>query len=163
KIKFNNITFNKHKLLFFIFEQFKVIFLILQPLYLYLYVEKNILYIGLFNIIMGLSSIIFVYFFLRKISFIKYFLILIIVFFIIFVYFFVRKIKVNKYFWLLNIVFCIILILKLNISNNFIMLMIAFLEGLFSRMYEVVSTENLYDIKNGNVSSYLIIVELIFC
>ncbi len=138
KIKFNNITFNKHKLLFFIFEQFKVIFLILQPLYLYLYVEKNMEYIGLFNIIMGLSSIIFVYFF-------------------------VRKIKVNKYFWLLNIIFCIILILKLNISNNFIMLMIAFLEGLFSRMYEVVSTENLYDIKNGNVSSYLIIVELIFC
>ena len=138
RIQLNNIRLSKYKLLFFIFEQFKVMFLILQPLYLYLYVEKNMEYIGIFNIVMGLSSIIFVYFF-------------------------VRKIKVNKYFWLLNMLFCIILILKINIINNFFMLIIALLEGLFSRMYEVVSTENLYEIKEGNVSSYLIIVELIFC
>ena len=120
------------------FEQFKVMFLMLQPLYLFLYVKKDMEYIGIFNIVMGISSIIFVYFF-------------------------VRKVKVNKYFWLLNIVFCIVLISKINIINNNFMLIIAFLEGLFSRMYEVVSSENLYNKQIDNTSSYLIVVELIFC
>ena len=36
--------------LFFFFEQFKVIFLSLQPLYLFIYVKNNLEYIGLFNV-----------------------------------------------------------------------------------------------------------------
>lgn len=138
KITISLKNIKKNKILFFMFEQFKVMFLMLQPLYLFLYVKKDMEYIGIFNIVMGISSIIFVYFF-------------------------VRKVKVNKYFWLLNIVFCVVLISKINIINNNFMLIIAFLEGLFSRMYEVVSSENLYDKQIDNTSSYLIVVELIFC
>lgn len=138
KINISLKSIEKNKILFFIFEQFKVMFLMLQPLYLFLYVKKDMEYIGIFNIVMGISSIIFVYFF-------------------------VRKIKVDKYFWLLNIVFCVVLILKINIFGSIYILIIAFLEGLFSRMYEVVSSENLYDKQIDNTSSYLIVVELIFC
>ena len=63
KINISIKSINKNKILFFIFEQFKVMFLILQPLYLFLYVKKDIEYIGIFNIVMGIASIIFVYFF----------------------------------------------------------------------------------------------------
>lgn len=137
-IKLNIKNISKNRILFFIFEQFKVIFLTLQPLYLFIYVENNIEYIGIFNIIMGLSSIIFVYFF-------------------------VRKLNVSKSFWYLNIFFCFTLIFKINLLNNYLVLIIAFLEGLFSRMYEVVSSENLYECDSKNIISYLMLVELLFC
>jgi len=137
KIKIDVKKINFNRILFFVFEQFKVMFLVLQPLYLYIYVERNIEYIGIFNIVMGIASIIFVYFF-------------------------VRKSKVNKIFWFLNILFCLVLMFKINLENDYILLVIAFLEGLFTRMYEVVSSENLYDCDKGNAISYLLVVESIF-
>ena len=81
-IKYQKIE--KNKLLFFILEQAKVINLSLQPLYLYLFINNKIEYIGIFNAIMGVSACIFIYFF-------------------------VRKIDDNKYFKYLNILFCTIL------------------------------------------------------
>ncbi len=124
---------------FFFLEQFKVIFLSLQPLYLYIYVKNNLEYIGIFNILTSLASIIFVYFF-------------------------VRKINQNKYFLLLTSIFSIILIFKINITNKIILLIIAFFEGLFTKMYETVSLENIYyEGINKEVASYLIIAEFIFC
>ena len=96
-IKFNKIE--KNKLKFFILEQSKVINLSLQPLYLYLFINNKISYIGIFNIIMGISSCIFIYFF-------------------------VRKINDKKHFKYLNIIFCLFLILKLNINNIKIILYI---------------------------------------
>lgn len=129
----------KNKLLFFVLEQAKVIYLCLQPLFLYLFIDNNIKYIGVFNIFVGISSCIFIYFF-------------------------VRKINDKKYFKYLNILFCITLVLKLNIRNKYFLLFIALLEGLGVKMFEVVSTENIYNIKNGtNISGYLIITEVIFC
>lgn len=124
---------------FFFLEQFKVIFLSLQPLYLYIYVKNNLEYIGIFNILTSLASIIFVYFF-------------------------VRKINQNKYFLLLTSIFSIILLFKINITNKIILLIIAFFEGLFTKMYETVSLENIYyEGINKEVTSYLIIAEFIFC
>ena len=70
-IKYQKIE--KNKLLFFILEQAKVINLSLQPLYLYLFINNKIEYVGIFNAIMGISSCLFIYFFVRKIDDKKYF------------------------------------------------------------------------------------------
>ena len=125
--------------MFFVCEQAKVINLSLQPLYLFLFVNNTISYVGIFNIFMGISSCIFIYFF-------------------------VRKVDDKKYFKYLNILFCIILILKLNISNKYLVLVIALFEGLGIKIFEIVSSENIYNIKSTtNIKGYLLIVEIIFC
>ena len=91
KIKYQKIE--KNKLKFFILEQAKVINLSLQPLYLYLFVNSKITYVGIYNVILGISSCIFIYFFTRKVN-------------------------DKKYFKYLNIIFCLFLLLKLNIYNK---------------------------------------------
>lgn len=136
-IKYQKIE--KNKLLFFILEQSKVINLSLQPLYLYLFINNKIEYVGIFNAIMGVSACIFIYFF-------------------------VRKIDDNKYFKYLNMLFCLILLLKLNITNKYLILLVGFFEGLGIKMFEIVSAENIYNInKDTNIKGYLILVEVIFC
>ena len=125
-IKYQKIE--KNKLLFF-----------LQPLYLYLFINSKIEYVGIFNAIIGVSSCIFIYFF-------------------------VRKIDDNKYFKYLNILFCIILLLKLNITGKYLILVIGFFEGLGIKMFEIVSAENIYNIKKDtNIKGYIVLVEIIFC
>ena len=137
KIKYEKVE--KNKLCFFFLEQAKVINLILQPLYLYLFINSKIEYIGIFNVVMGVSSCIFIYFF-------------------------VRKINDKKYFKYLNILFCIFLILKLNVTNKYLILLVGLFEGLGVKMFEVVSAENIYNIKKDtNVKGYLITTEIIFC
>lgn len=138
KEKIKNIHIEKNRMLFFIFEQSKVLFLLIQPLFLYLYISKDLKYIGIFNVINCIASIIFIYLI-------------------------VRKLNINKYFKYLNILLIIVLILKLNISNKYIILIIAFFEGLFIKTYEIVSMKNLYQIRTKNIKSYLIKVEIIFC
>ena len=138
KEKIKRVTLDKNRKYFFIFEQSKVLFLLIQPLFLYLYVSKNLKYIGIFNIINSIASIILIYFI-------------------------VRKINVKKYFKYLNIILIIILILKLNILNKYIILIIAFFEGLFIKIYEIVSMKNLYQVETNNIKSYILKVEIIFC
>ena len=128
----------KNKIKFFILEQFKVIFLSLQPLYLYLNISSKLEYIGIFNIILGIASLTFIYIFIKKIN-------------------------LNKYFIYLNIIFIITLLFKINILNKNILLVIAFFEGLFLKMYETVSLTNIYNKDKNNVIEYLIICEIIFC
>ncbi len=136
-IKYQKIE--KNKLLFFILEQAKVINLSLQPLYLYLFINNKIEYVGIFNAIMGVSACVFIYFF-------------------------VRKIDDNKYFKYLNILFCVILLLKLNITSKYLILAIGFFEGLGIKMFEIVSAENIYNIrKDTNIKGYIVLVEIIFC
>ena len=58
----------------------------------------------------------------------------------------------------------IFLILKLIITNKYLILIIALFEGLGVKMFEVVSTENMYNIsKDTNVKGYIITTEIIFC
>lgn len=130
---------SKNKLLFFLLEQAKVINLTLQPLYLYLFINNRVTYVGIFNVVMGISACIFIYLF-------------------------VRKIDNKKYFKYLNMIFCIFLIMKLNINNKYLVLLIGLFEGLGIKMFEVVSSENIYTInKNTSVKGYIILVEIIFC
>ncbi|MDO5569346.1 MAG: hypothetical protein Q4G04_04470 [bacterium] len=131
-------SISKGKFLFFIIEQFKVIFLTLQPLYLFLYVDNSLEYIGIFNIFIGIASVVFIYFFNKKVS--------------------------NKYYYLYIIIFCLVLILKINLNNKHLLLFIAFVEGLGIKMYESISTQNLYNFTSkNNIKGYIIVVELIFC
>lgn len=136
-IKYHKLPINK--LIFFILEQAKVSFLSLQPLYLYLFISSKIEYIGVFNIIMVLSSIIYIYYF-------------------------VRKIDDKKYFKYINIIFCIILLLKININNKYLILLISLFEGIGIKSFEIVSSENIYNIrKNINKKGYIIMSEVVFC
>lgn len=125
-----------YKKLFFIFDQFKIVFILLESLYLYT-ISNNISYVGIFNIVLTISSILFIYIFSNKID-----------------------IK-NKYKYL-NIIFTIILLLKININNKTMLLFIAFLEGIGIKINELVSTINLYSNRELN-EGYIIICERIIC
>ncbi len=124
------------KLKFFFFDQFKIIFILLEPLYLYLISDK-LSYVGIFNIILTISSIICIYLLTNKIN-------------------------VHKNYKYINILFTIILILKLNIHNKNLLLFIAFFEGIGIKTNELVSTMNLYNVKELN-AGYIITSERIFC
>lgn len=127
---------SKSTLNFFILDQFKIIFLLLQPLYLYI-ISNNISYVGIFNIIIAISSIIYIYSYANKKN-------------------------IEKQYKLINIFFTIILLLKLNINNKIILLIIALLEGIGIKTNELISTMNLYQNKKSK-TGYLIISEIIFC
>jgi len=130
------ITYNK--LSFFIFDQFKIIFLLLEPLYLYT-ISRTLSFIGIFNIILTISAIIYVYIIANKID-------------------------IEKRYLFINILFVIVLFLKLNISNKILLLVIAFLEGIGIKTNELISTMNLYDYNDGDSClGYLIVSEIIFC
>ena len=124
------------KLKFFFFDQFKIIFILLEPLYLYL-ISNKISYVGMFNIILTISSIICIYLLTNKIN-------------------------VHKNYKYINILFTIVLILKLNIHNKTLLLLIAFFEGIGIKTNELVSTMNLYNIKEPN-AGYIITSERVFC
>ena len=130
------VSISKNKIIFNILEQFKVIFMELQPLFLFIYVDKSIYYVGIFNVITNIASLIVIYFISKKISY--------------------------KYFKYYTLILGIILILKLNIKSGIILLIIAFLEGVFVKIYEYVSLFNLYDYGDNCVSKYLLFEELIF-
>ncbi|MBQ2872525.1 MAG: hypothetical protein IJE89_00825 [Bacilli bacterium] len=126
----------KKTLNFFILDQTKILFLLLQPLYLYT-ISNTLSYVGIFNIIITISSIMYIYFFANKKD-------------------------VEKYYKYINIAFVVILLLKLNIDNKIILLIIAFLEGIGIKTNELISTMNLYKNKKYP-QGYIIVSEIIFC
>lgn len=127
---------SNNKLYFFFFDQFKIIFILLEPLYLYL-ISNKLSYVGIFNIILTISSIICIYLLTNKIN-------------------------IQKNYKYINILFTIVLILKLNIHNKNLLLLIAFFEGIGIKTNELVSTMNLYNVKELN-TGYIITSERIFC
>lgn len=131
-------TLSKNKILFYIFDQFKILFLLLEPLYLYT-ISKKISFVGTFNIVITFSSIICLYFFSKKNS-------------------------LHKSYPFINIIFVIILFIKLNINNQILLLLIALLEGIGIKINELISTINLYSaIKEKEKERHLIVSEQIFC
>lgn len=137
KIKLEKIE--KNKLLFFILEQSKVLYVTVVPLYIFIYINNKITYVGIWNLFMTLASCIFIYFYTRK-----------------------KNIK--KYFKYLNILFCLILVFKLNINNKYLFLLLSLFEGFGIKQFEIISTLNMYNIKeNINIKGYLIVCEIIFC
>ena len=131
-----NIKIEKNKIIFSILEQFKIHFLELQPLYLYLYIKTSYLYIGVFNIIMHISSLIVIILLSKHIT--------------------------QKKFKYITIFLGITLILKLNLKNKILLVIIALLEGVFTKIYEIFSLNNLYEVKENNIKDYLLTEEYIF-
>ena len=129
-------TIPKETLNFFILDQSKILFLLLQPLYLYT-ISNTIKYVGIFNIMLTISSILYVYFFANKKD-------------------------IEKYYKYINIVFVIVLLLKLNINNKIILLIVAFLEGIGIKTNDIIGTMNLYRYKQSK-EGYIIVSEIIFC
>lgn len=127
-----------NNLFFVILEQFKVIFLMLEPLFIYIYIDSNLEYVGIFNVIIGISSIIFIYYL-------------------------GRKKKISNYFKVINVIFSIVLIFKLNVGNKYLLFIVAFLEGIGIKNFEMSSLRNFYGVRGVNVSSYLLMSEIIFC
>lgn len=130
------VTIPKDKILFSIFEQFKVVFLELQPLFLYIYIDNSIYYVGIFNVITNIASLIVVYYLSKKLN----------------------KAHFKYYCLLLGLIF----ILKLNIKSGLTLLALAFLEGIGVKIYENISLDNLYNHGNNDINKYLLTEELIF-
>lgn len=134
--KLREVRLTREKILFSIFEQFKVLFLEIQPLFLYLYVNNSIHYVGIFNIIVNIASLVVVYFLGKKIG--------------------------RGYFRYVTLGLGLIFLIKLNIKNSIFMLILAFFEGVLVKIYENVSLNNLYDLGNNNGRDYLMVEEFIF-
>ncbi|MDD2181079.1 MAG: hypothetical protein PHW32_01785 [Bacilli bacterium] len=109
------------------------------PLYLFLYVASNFEYIGIFNIFVGISSVIFIHFFSKKMD----------------------KDK-SDYKYIAYIGLGIVYILKVNYPSTTIILLIALMEGIFSKMQNVAFTRNVYYLgSHYNKSTYNLVCELV--
>lgn len=126
--------------IFFLLEQFKVIFFILYPLYVYIFVDNTYSYIGLLYVVTGLASIIFVFFFSSKID----------------------HNKIN-YLQLSASLLAGILFLDMFIHNRFLYLVIVFIEGIAIKLYEVSVTNNMYKMQGTlEGGSYFLYMEILY-
>ena len=131
------VIISKRKIIFNILDQFKVIFMELQPLFLYLYVNDSIVYVGIFNIVISIASLIVVYFISSKLD-------------------------RGNYFRYITLLLGVVLFLKINVKSSMVLLIIAFFEGIFVKLYDGYSLSYLYDIKDIDIKKYLIMEETIF-
>lgn len=127
-------------ILFFIAEQFKVIGIVLFPLYITIFLKVSYKFIGIFNIFIGISSIIFIFLFSRLIN------------------------KKKKSYMLPCACFYSLLwILKINIGIKILVLLIAFLEGITSKIYQTSTTRFLYSLGHHfNTIEYVTVIEMLF-
>ena len=140
KIDFSILKNNKQNLLLFTLEQFKIIGVILFPLYITIILNTSYKFIGIFNIFIGIASIISLLYFTKLIS---------------------KKKK--SYLAVISIIFFIIWILKINISIKFIIILIAFFEGIISKLYQIVINRFTYVLgKHYSYFNYIIVLELLF-
>ncbi len=111
----------KRSLAFMVLAQFRMIGRYIFPLYMFIYIKDNFEYIGIFNTAVGIASMFFVYFFARKMD------------------------KEKKdYLILSGLLGCIVYLLKLNITDTGLILLIGLAEGIADKMYEVAFNRNLY-------------------
>lgn len=130
----------KRNILFFILEQFKVIALFIFPLYLTINLKVNYSFIGLFNVLISLSSIIFIFAFSRIIN---------------------KKKK--SYLFITALAYSILWFLKINVRLKIFILVVAFLEGIISKIYQTSVTRFLYALgKKYDTLDYVTVVELLF-
>lgn len=119
--------------------EFKYISTFIFPIYLYLYVHTNFEYVGIFNIFVGLSSVIFIYLFSLKMDKDKY-----------------------DYILISGLALAATLFLKLNCTITLLVLLIGLFEGIFTKMYDVGYTRNIYFLgSHYNQASYNMIYEVI--
>lgn len=131
---------DKNNIFFFIVEQFKVLALVIFPLYLFIYLKTNYKFIGLINIVTSISSII-----------------------ILFIYSRVMNKKKKSYLIFVASFYALLWILKINIKIKILVLCITFLEGITSKIYQLIIARFMYALgKNYNSCDYAIATEMLF-
>jgi hypothetical protein len=132
-------TIPKSSLLIIMLDQFRLIIVTLFPLYIFLNIIHTYRYIGEVNVVIGIASAFFVYFFSHKMDE-----------------------KKDDYLHLATFLLGIVFLIKLNIVSVTWMMVIALAEGLVSRMQLTSLTRNMYILgKNYDTSSYLALYEII--
>ncbi len=122
-----------------ILDQFRLAIVTLFPLYIFWYIANTYRYIGELNMAIGIASSLFIYFFSHRMSATK-----------------------NDYLHLSVFLLGIVFLIKLNTISAKMMMVVAILEGLFSRMQLTSFTKNLYVLgKNYDASSYLMVYEIV--
>lgn len=130
----------KRNILYSLLDQFRFIGNFFYALYIYIYISNNIEYIGIFNIIVGVASVVFIYMFSKKID----------------------KCK-NSYLVLSSLFVMIVWFLRLNVLDSTYLLFIAILQGISEKMYEVSNGRNTYLLgKKYNTINYVMTMEGIY-
>ena len=130
----------KNNKLFFILEQFKVIYFTLYPLYVYIYVENTYSFLGLVYIVTGLASIIFISFLAHHLDNGKF-----------------------NYLKLSAILLSSILLLDMYLTNEILVLIIIFFEGIIIKLYETSVTNNMYQMQGDlDGSAYFLYMEILY-
>ena len=133
-------TIPVRNIFFWILEQFRIIGNLFFGLYIYIYVNNNIEYIGILNFIVGISSMIFIHLFSKKIVDTK-----------------------KDYIFVSSFLVALIYFIKLNVLNVYFFIFISIFQGLVDRMYELVTGNNVYSFgKDYNKISYIIVIESLF-
>ena len=126
--------------IFLFFEQLKFFTVTLFPLYIYINIKDELKYIAINNVIIGVSSIIYI-FLLSKLM---------------------DKNK-KSYLKPMLIILFITLLIKLNIHSSGLMLVIIFLEGISKSALDTIILRNTYSFqKNYNNISYILFIELVY-
>lgn len=141
KINFSILkNISKRNILFFVLEQFKVIATFIFPLYLTIYLNVDYKFIGIFNILISISSIIFIFVFSR-----------------------IMNKKKKSYLFITTLIYSILWILKIEIDVKQVILIIALLEGIVSKLYQTSVTRFLYALgKHYDTLDYVTITEILF-
>jgi len=113
----------KRNLIFFAFAQFKVVLFFLFPLYVFVEIEKRYDFIGLLGIIVGIASMIFVYFQSR----------------------FMDK-KKKDYMLVAACFLSLVMFIQTMYGTALLLLFTAFFEGIATKMYEMGVSKDFYHI-----------------
>lgn len=139
-LKYINQNINNNNKLFFVLEQFKVIYFTLYPLYVYIYVENTYSFLGLLYIVTGLASIIFISFLAHRLDNGKF-----------------------NYLKLAAVLLSSILLLDMYITNEMLVLIIIFFEGIIIKLYETSVTNNMYKMRGDlDSSAYFLYMEILY-
>jgi predicted MFS family arabinose efflux permease len=121
------------------FDQARQLAVIFFPLFIYLNVVKTYRYVGVVNVVIGIATMISVYFFARKID---------------------REQK--DYLSIFIILLSIVLFVKLNVTTSVPMLIVAIFEGLIARMHMTSIIRDIYSFgQKHHILSYLFIYEFV--
>ena len=129
----------KKNLLFFALTQFKIILFFLYPLYVFIFVRSQYRYIGLLSVIVGIASMLFVYFNGRLMD------------------------KKKSDFMLIAALFLsLIMFIQVRFATATLLLFTAFFEGLSTKMYEMSISRDLYFFdKKLDQTCYFIVFEVL--
>lgn len=142
KIKIKQIikNFPKQNYTFLFFDQLKFFTILLFPLYIYINIKSELKYIALTNVIIGISSILYILYLAKKMDENK-----------------------KDYLKLMLLATFIILLIKLNINSSNIILFIIFIEGISKSALDTIILRNTYSYKaNYDNISYILFVEQLY-